>query len=297
LYNQQYDLPFLKQKFLRHLKRNNYSEETIDGYMKDLKLFGEYIYTAYEGVILVQELQREDLLDYLTYLKEMKKYKVNSVSRHLSTLKSFYRYLFDERIINDNVAARIKHFKAYVPLPAILDIGEIELLLQTAKEYKQFFFVMFSLIYYTGSRITPVITLEKKNIDLKTRKIYFPKVKGGKDLYLPIHDKLIPVLTEFLERHPADMSPYVFPSPRNIYAPVDAVTARLHLNRVVKKAGITKRVTPHILRHCMATHLTTAQVPQKFVAEMLGHSDLRSTIRYQHLHVEDLRDHINVLGK
>jgi site-specific recombinase XerD len=244
---------------------------------------------------MLEQLTRNDILDYLAYLQNDKGYKPNSVYRHLSSLKSFYRFLVDELNIKENVAAKVKHQKVYTPLPPILDVQEIERLLKAAKKYSLYFYTLVSILYYTGSRITPVISLEKKNVNLKDSKIYFPKIKGGEDLYLPIHEKLMPILDFFLENHPAPAYPYVFHSPRNPGVHIDAQTVRMHINRIKKLAGIEKRVTPHIIRHCTATHLTLAKVDQKFISSILGQKDPRSTARYQQLNVDNLRDSLNLL--
>ncbi|MFD2214998.1 tyrosine-type recombinase/integrase [Metabacillus endolithicus] len=294
-YSENYDLPFYQNQFIRHLKRKHYSEETITGYSKDLKSFSEFIYFEYEGKILLEQLHRNDLLDYLTHLHEYKGYKQSSVQRHLSTLKSFYRFLVDEIGFNENIASKIKHQSIFTPLPPILTEEEIDLLLDSAKEYQHYFYVLISFLYYTGSRITATIRLEKENINFKERKLYFPKIKGGRDLYLPINDKLLPVLEDFIDNHPASEYPYVFHSPRTPWTHIDAHTVRTHLSRIKELAGIDKRVTPHILRHSMATHLTLKKVDQSFLMNILGQTDPRSTTRYQHLVVENLRDPLNKL--
>jgi integrase/recombinase XerD len=292
--HQQFDLHIYAQKFLRHLKRQKYSEETITGYAKDLKKFSQFIYTAYEGRIFTEELQREDLLDYLSFLEEQKM-KPNTIARNLSTLKSFYKFLVYEMDFKIDVAARIKHPKVYTPLPNILDFDEVQLLLKTAKEYSDFYHTFFSVLYYTGSRITPIRVLPKKDVDLKNKKIYLYKTKNGRDLHLPLNEKLCSLLGDFLRKNRNDGSIYVFKSSKVHDQPISAPEVRKTLKLIAKQAGITKRVTPHILRHCTATHLTLLDVDQKFIASILGHRDLRSTARYQQLKVDDLRPSINKL--
>ena len=295
IYNREFDLPLLTSKFLKYLTRCNYSEETIIAYKTDLKVFSQFIYEEYDGQILFDQLTRNDILDYLTYLKNEKMYALNSVYRHLSTLKSFNRFIVDELNMLENVAAKVKHQKVYTPLPPILSVEEVQALLATAKEYSFYFYVLFSLLYYTGSRITAACKLEKKDINLKEKTIYFRKVKGGKDLYLPIHDKLCVILEEFLENHPAKPYPFVFHSPTNPSMHLDPQLARKHIKVIAEQAGIEKRVNPHLLRHCLATHLTLAGVDQKFISEVLGQDDPRSTARYQQLKVDELSIKINLI--
>ncbi|MFJ7858029.1 tyrosine-type recombinase/integrase [Peribacillus sp. NPDC097206] len=290
----QFDLPFYIGKFVRHLKRNNYSVETLHGYQVDLKMFNEFIFKEYSGEISTEQIQRDDLLNYLESLAD-RGYKPNSIQRNLSTLKSLYKFLFNELNFKVNVAERIKHSKVYVPLPTILDVEEVQHLLQTAKEYSFDYYVFFTLLYYTGSRITPIRLLKKENVHLDKKRIYLEKIKGGEDLYLPLHDKCHSVLKEYIKNHPYPNSIHLFPSSRRNDYPVHASNVRKTLKAIAKLAQIEKRVTPHLLRHCTATHLTHLGVDQQYIASILGHKDLRSTRRYQQLHVEHLRESVNKL--
>lgn len=283
-----YDVNFYIQKFIRNLKRRNYSPETIIGYTKDLKRFNEFIFQEYEGDISMEQIQKEDLIDYLVSLEESG-LKPNSVSRHLSTLKSFFKFLVYDMNFKIDVASRIKHSNVYTPLPKILDVEEVQTLLKTTSELSTFYYVFFALIYNTGSRLTPIRILQKENIDLTTNQVYFERVKGGRDLHLPLNSFISKVLSDFISNHPSPESRYLFPSPINPLQPISPADVRLNLKKFAFAAGIEKRVTPHILRHCTATHLTIMGVDQKFIASVLNHSDLRSTARYQQLNVDNLR--------
>ena len=204
MYNgKDFNLPFYIAKFLRYLKRNNFSEETVVAYTKDLNIFSSYLYNAYDGRLLVEQILRHDLFDYLAYLQEEKQYKQTSVYRHLSTLKSFYRFLVNEMNFRDNIAGKIRHQHVYTPLPEILTEEEVERLFKTAHEYSVYFCTIIKTLYYTGSRITATLLLEKKDIDFNEGKIYFKRIKGGRDLYLPIHQNLQVTLAMFLKQHPA----------------------------------------------------------------------------------------------
>jgi site-specific recombinase XerD len=283
-----FDMPKLTQKFIRHLKRKNYSLETIKGYEKDLKKFTAYIYDLYEGYILTEEIRKDDILEYLDFLRDQS-YKINTVARYFSSIRSFFKYLVTELDFKHNPTLGITTRNAYTPMPEILDTDEMKHLLDVAKEHSDLHHVLLNLIYYTGSRITAARTLLKQHVDLKNGKIYFPRIKGGRDLYLPLHPVLQELLSDYLFKTRDNGSDYVFPSPKFRNRPISAADVRLNLKRILKKSNITKRVTPHVIRHCTATHLTLLGVDQKYIASVLGHTDLRSTARYQHLNVEDLR--------
>jgi site-specific recombinase XerD len=287
------NLPLLQQKFIRHLKRNDYSPETIVGYEKDLLKFGKFLLAMYDDSILVEEIGKDDLQDYLECLRE-EYYSQNTIARNISTLKSFYNYLVSELNFKDNPAAKIKTPQPYTPLPEILTVNEIEYFLSVTEKYSKVLFVLLSCIYYTGSRLTPIRLLLKRNVYLDEERIYFPRIKGGRDLHLPIHPKLQDILEEYFFQHRSE-SDFVFPSNRFKNKPMSAADIRVNIKKMQKRAGISKRITPHIIRHCTATHLTVLGVDQRYISAILGHVDLRSTARYQHLNVNNLRDSINKL--
>lgn len=125
--------------------------------------------------------------------------------------------------------------------------------------------------------------------------IYFPLVKGGKDLYLPIHNDLLILFEQYFSTYLPAKSKYVFPSTRISNQAVSASDVRNKLRIAANRARIQKPITPHTLRHCTATHLTIKNVEQRKIASILGHADLRSTMRYQHLSIDHLRGSINSL--
>lgn len=295
LHTNQFDLQLYVDKFIRYLRRLNYSPETIDGYSKDLKKFKVFLIQEYSGNILTKQIQREDILDYLKMLQD-NGLKPNSIARNLSTLKSFFKFLVHELNFENDVATRIKNAKYHTPLPIILDENEMELLLKTTKSYSPFYHALFSLLYYTGSRLTPVRTILREHIDLRNRKIYFEKVKNGKDLYLPLAEDIYDILNGFMLETKHQQHKYLFNSPKILNSPISAADVRVNLKKVCALVGITKKVTPHTIRHCTATHLTLKGVGQKYISEILGHTDLRSTARYQQVNVEDLRPSINKLS-
>lgn len=287
-----FDIHIYSMKFLKHITRQNYSQETVTGYTKDLQKFCQFMFAEYEGNILTHEIAKEDIQDYLAFLQGMG-FKPNSVARHLSTLKSLYKFLVHEMNFEKNPAGAIKHPKKYKPLPSALSEEELNNLFSVIEKDSSYYETLFKLMYTTGSRITALRTLPKEHIDLKNGKVYFQKVKYGKELYLPLNDTII----EVLERHLFDLrnniSEFLFPSGKYINKPVAAATIRNQLSKYRKLAGIERHITPHMIRHTTATHLTLKKVHQKEIASILGHSDLRSTALYQHLDVDDLRDSVN----
>lgn len=100
---------------------------------------------------------------------------------------------------------------------------------------------------------------------------------------------------QYFAKYDLEEHGYVFPSTRCPDRPHSASDIRNKLRWTASQAGLNSLITPHILRHCTATHLTIRTVPQHTIASILGHADLRSTMRYQHLVVDHLRDSLNML--
>lgn len=291
-----YELLSCQQQFLRHLERMEYSGETRKGYEKDLQFFNRFI-TEQKGKeeIFLNEVLKDDLLAFMDLGRKMG-HTTNTIARRVSTIKSFYKFLVNELDYTIDVAARIRLPKAYIPLRNVLTESEIQMLLDYVATVDPKYHLLYSILYYTGSRLTAVRTLERKNVLLDRRMIYFPKVKGGKDLYLPIHDKLMNIFVKYFQSAASERKQYLFYSKKFPNQPVSATDVRLKLRKYAIAVKIDKNITPHSIRHATATHLTIKKVDQRTIASILGHTDLRSTIRYQHLAIEHLREPINVLS-
>lgn len=282
------------KKFLIYLSRNDYSDETISGYSKDLNKFYQFLVENYGAQVTVLDFTKEDILDYQDSLLR-KGLAKNSIARHISTIKSFSKYLFNELDFGNDPGSKVKTPKTYTPLIKVITEEQMQQFLDVAKQYSSFYYTLAAFLYYTGSRISPVITLLKDHVSLEDKKVYFPKIKGGKDLYLPLHEQLVDILLAYFELTPKT-STYVFPSPKFLNKHISASYVRYHLKKIQKLAGIETIITPHIIRHCTATHLTLKGADQRYLATILGHSDLRSTMRYQNLKVDHLRETLSILG-
>lgn len=289
--NQTYRFDESVRLFLEHLERQCYSVETSSGYGKDLECFRRFMG---EKDFPMETIGKEELLKFMDDGRNRGN-RTSTIGRRLSTMKSFYKFLVYELDFPVDVAARIRIPKVYVPLKNILTEDEVKRLLKAAQLLRPCYHLLFSMLYYTGSRLTPVRILERNHINLEEGLIYFPKVKGGKDLYLTLQESLQAPFEQYLAEHLTTESRYIFPSTRCPDQPLSASDIRNKLRLAASNAGIDQAITPHTLRHCTATHLTIRNVPQHTIASILGHADLRSTMRYQHLAVGHLRGPLNRL--
>ena len=144
-------------------KELNYSDETIEGYKRDLNNYMEYINNK---SISYKKITKLEILDYLKYLDDIK-LNNKSISRHLSSLRSFYNYLVEIKDIDSNIFRRIKNPKVEKKLPNYLSINEVEELLNSINENTKEEIrdkCLFELMYSTGMRVSEVSDLKVKNI-------------------------------------------------------------------------------------------------------------------------------------
>lgn len=282
-------------EFIKFLERNYYSNDTVDGYKKDLYFFRNYIVkTLQKDHFLMTEITKDKLLSFMDYGRHIG-HRVNTIARRISTLKSFYKFLCYEKDYKEDTAGMIRVPKTYIPLPTILSEKEVDKLLISAETLDLKYRLLFSVMYFTGSRLTAARMIKRENISLERGFLYFSKIKGGRDLYVPLHSQLKIIFERYFHQNDVYKGEYIFKSSKLKGRPVSASDVRKKLKIAAKMAGIQNCVTPHLLRHCTATHLTINQVPQIEIASILGHADLRSTMRYQHLSVEHLRGAIDTL--
>ena len=221
-----------------------------------------------------------------------------SLARNLVSIRMFYRFLVSEGKIDSNPARLLGIPKLYQHLPDILSRDEMEaLLLQpdtTAIMGKRDKAIL-ELLYATGLRVTELIGLKMTNINLKVG--YVRTIgKGSKERIIPMGTKAIDSLNgyltrgrpSFLKKDPAKAGPYLFLNSRG------KPMTRQGLWKIIKnyalKAGITKTVTPHTVRHSFATHLLEGGADLRSVQIMLGHSDISTTQIYTHVARERLKE-------
>lgn len=283
------------QMFLQYLEGEMYSSETLLSYKKDLESFKRFMVKKIDEIdFSLEVVRKEELLDFMEDGRQQG-HQTSTIGRRISTLKSFYKFLVYELDFPENVAIGIRVPKEEIPLGKILTEDEVKRLLQSAQLLNPSYHLLFSVLYYTGAYLTPVQNLERDHVDLVNGTIYFPKVKGGKELYLPLHNQLKEQFEVYFAEHLIKGNPYVFPSSRRSNQPLSASDIRNKLRLAASQAGLESSISPHMLRHCRAMHLTDRNVPQRTIANILGHSDLRSTMRYQDLTAAHLKDSLNVL--
>lgn len=272
-------------KFLFFLKVElNYSELTIKSYQLDLTDFFGYIESKKINYLTITN---HDVRGYLKYLDSCN-LKNSTISRRISTLRTFYNYLVDENIVENNVFHNVKNPKLEKKLPNYLNYNEIEELLEsidistTEGLEKRLLIEMF---YSTGCRVSEMINVKISDIDFTNKTIRIMG-KGSKERIVYFGDYASKYLDNYLSKVKCDK--YLFTNKKGEKLTINEVEQIV--KDIMKHISIKTHVTPHTLRHTFATHLLNNGADIRTVQELLGHANLSTTGIYTHVSSDRLKD-------
>lgn len=283
---ERYEPSLYINKYLDYLKfERKLSDNTLKSYLNDLKDFDLY----FNGN--VKDLKYKDISNYINSLKDL---NARSVAHYITVINSFYLFLIDEGIIEENPCLNIISPKIPKKLPNYLSEDEIDNLLDvrlvTPYDYRNK--AMLELLYATGVRITELINLKVSDVDLFN---CFIRVfgKGKKERIVPISDLAVKYLTIYIEEYRNMIlkehdSEYLFIS--NSYKNISRQGFFKILKAECERCGIGKTVSPHVLRHSFATHMLKHGADLRIIQELLGHEDISTTQIYAHLVNEKLKE-------
>lgn len=266
--------------FLNYLKyEKGFSDYTIKNYEIDLRNF----YNFADKKPLDIELIRK----YLRKLYE-DKYSNRSISRKVSSLKSYFKYLESEGIIKDNFMRLISNPKVEKTLPNYLNYEDLEQLLafpDRSNKYGLRDALILEMLYSSGIRVSELSNIKLNDINFKERKILILG-KGNKERYVYYGSKCAELIDKYLKLDHGN-SPYLLIGKRS--DKLNEREIRKIVTETAKKAGISIHVTPHTLRHTYATHMLNDGADLKSVGDLLGHESLSTTQIYTHVSNERLR--------
>ena len=269
------------------------SDNTINAYCHDIELFREFLEDK-KNSISITEISHHDIEDFFAKLYDLG-ISSSSQARILSGLKSFYRYIVQEKICESDPTLLISFPSIGRHIPEVLSYEEIVEMLDSIDLSQQFGHrnkAIIEVMYGCGLRVSEVISLNISDIYIKDE---FIKVfgKGSKERLIPIGKKTINELMLYVkgERlHQEIQAKYtdnVFISARGTSLTRQSVF--LLVKSLAEKAGIKKTISPHTLRHSFATHLLEGGADLRAVQQMLGHSSISTTEIYTHVSDEYLR--------
>lgn len=270
------------------------SKNTQLAYMRDLRLLMKSLQLKADEELL--QVSRQQLIAYLVRLKQEGR-AASTVARKLASIKAFYRFLTAERYIRRNPAEVLEAASRGLHLPKVLSVQEVEKLLDepnlgTLDGYRDK--TMLELLYATGMRVSELVNVPVKNVDMKMQYVIVMG-KGSKERMLPLGRTAL----HYLEHYLSVVRPQLLHGKPDAAAELfvtgwgGPMTRERFYEIIVaygKSAGISKRVTPHMLRHSFATHLLNNGTDLRIVQELLGHADISTTQIYTHLDVERLRE-------
>lgn len=276
--------------YLYYLKvEKNYSINTIQGYKKDLLDYETYLK---EKNRVIEKTDYKFVRTYLSYMFD-KKYEKKTISRHISTLRSFYKYLLSINKITKNPMILISNPKLDKKLPNFLYYDELELILNIPDKSTILGLrdaLILELLYSTGIRVSELINIKLKDIDLNDKKILILG-KGNKERYVLYGKALKELLDLYLKESRSKLnkdSEFLILNKNGNKITDRGV--RLIISKIIEKGNIEYHVSPHTLRHTFATHMLDNGADLKSVQELLGHSSISTTQVYTHVTNERLRN-------
>lgn len=270
--------------FYEYLLTKNYSQNTILSYINDLYYF--YLFVK-KDLDLVKE---EDIRDYLEYLN-LKKDKSTSVSRKISTFKSFYKFLYLNEYIDkkEYPLSKISYPKAEKKLPKFIYYNDLLEIINESSKGKEGLRdrLIIEMLYATGVRVSELVNIKINDIDFNNRRIIVCG-KGNKERIVYYGEYAMKVLNDYLRGRENINNQYLFLNNRGEKLTDRGV--RYIIDNIMKNLSVKTHVTPHVLRHTFATDMLNNGCDIKVVQELLGHSSLKTTEVYTHVTNDRLKE-------
>lgn len=280
--------------FLHYLRfQKRYAQHTLLAYAHDLNSFEQYLKETYPDEVPAKAAPVM-IRSWLASMRESG-IQARTVNRKISALKSFYKYLMREQVIELSPMTAILSPKVKKRLPQYVEKQDMDRLFQDdvfPQDFKgQTERVILQILYATGIRRSELLNLKEQHIDFSNQTI---KVlgKGSKERLIPVSASLLALLREYRE-----LKKQLNDAADREYLLVNEKGKRLHsgfiyntVKRYLSTVTTIQRRSPHILRHTFATHLTGNGADLNAVKELLGHSSLAATQVYTHNHIEKLKE-------
>ena len=277
----------LRQRMLEELQRRNYSQATIESYILAVKEFAEYFGKS------PALLGAEDVRRYQLYLINEKKLAPQTVKVRMSALRFLYWKTLKRRDLHfDDMPLP----KAPMKLPVVLSPEEVTRLIEAASSLMHRTILL--ILYATGIRRAELSELKVSDIDSQRMVIHIQKGKGQRDRDLPMTPKLLEALRDYWRW--ARSKVYLFPSPYGTSdeeEPISPKTVYYACHKAAVRAGLTKRIGPHTLRHSFATQHLDSGTDLRTIQYLLGHASLKHTVVYLHLSQHHMRAAANPLDQ
>lgn len=274
------------EKYLEYLKiQKNYSINTIEGYKEDIEFFKEFLDKNSYNFL---EVEYKDIRQFFNYMDNLKLSK-NTISRKISSLRNFYKYLARNNYIKYNPFSLTKGPKKDKLLPKFLYYNELEEMFNVC-DITTFYGLrdrlILEILYATGIRVGELEYMKIKDINLYENKIKILG-KGNKERIVYFGEYTREILDLYLKQR-TDKNEYLLIN--NHKERLTSRGIRYILNKIIEKTSIETKISPHMLRHTFATHMLNEGCDLLSVQELLGHESLRATQVYTHVTNDRLKD-------
>ncbi len=278
------------EDFINYLEyERNYSNNTIIAYKNNVLQLVDYLNT--NKINDLKKVDYDTIRNYLSYLHG-KKYEAKSISRMISSLRSFFKYLKANNIISNNPMLLISNPKVEKKLPKYLTINEVEKILNTPDMSDSVgirdAFIL-ELLYVSGIRVSELVNIKLSDVETSEKKIKILG-KGSKERYVLYGSRCEELLNKYMcvrNRFLKYPNEYLILSKTG--RKLNTREVRNIINRIKTKAGVDISISPHTFRHTFATHMLNEGADLRAVQELLGHENLSTTTIYTHLTNEKLR--------
>ncbi len=257
------------------------SPHTLEAYGRDLKAFSQFASQKVEDVV------GEHIIDYFQSLKSQG-LASSSLCRALVAIKVFFRFLKREKIISNNPTIFLESPKMWQLIPEVLTIEEVSRFLEAPDIETSIGSrdrAMFQVMYASGLRVSELCGLDTGDISDDQIRV---RGKGNKERVIPIAASAVAAVDDYLVRFRKEGDGALFLSSKG--QRIDRVAVWERVKFYAKKAGISKEISPHTLRHSFATHLLENGADLRIIQEMLGHANIATTDRYTHISRKHLHD-------
>ena len=246
-----------------------YSPSTLRSYLGCVHHFVRYYLRS------PQDMGGQEVRDFLLHLVRDRKASPATQDMYVNALK----FLYTVTLKRPEVVKDISHPKRPQTLPVILSPEEVLRIFEAIRSVK--YKAIIATAYAAGLRISEVCGLRITDIDSQRMRIHVRLGKGKKDRYVMLGESLLVLLRQYYKAA-RPQGEYLFPGQKP-NRPICTTSVSQVLRRVIREMGLTKRVTMHTLRHCFATHLLEAGTDIRILQVLLGHSSIRTTLRYTHI--------------